>query len=68
MTTNTTLLWVEAGKRLAENPEDKVDCPECGQSTLTVKDISNEFDSTQFERYLTCESCDSFNILRMTCE
>lgn len=62
---NSSILWVEAGKKLSKNPNDKVDCPECGKSTLLVKDVFNDKNLTQFERYLSCEVCKSYNVIRM---
>lgn len=61
-----TQKWVDAGIRLAENPDDKVSCP-CGcDCFLMVKDVRDSEDPSQFERYLICEVCDASNILRMS--
>ena len=38
MTRNITLLWIEAGKLLADNPAALVSCPVCTNDILHVTD------------------------------
>ncbi|MEM7359645.1 MAG: hypothetical protein AAF431_11155 [Pseudomonadota bacterium] len=58
--------WIDAGIRLAENPDEKVSCP-CGcDSFLSTEDVRDSNDSSQFERYMICKVCDASNVLRMS--
>ena len=65
MTRNTTLLWIEAGKLIAENPAALVACPVCGSSNLSVTDHRRAVASPELERELCCPSCGARNFLRL---
>ena len=65
MTRNVALLWVEAGKVLAENPAAFVYCPACGKDYLHVKDTRSVENSSVIEREMTCPSCGVRNYLRL---
>ena len=60
-----TKKWIEAGKKLAINPDDKVPCPNCGHKYLDVFDVRNENNLQELERYMSCDACGSSNILRL---
>lgn len=57
--------WIEAGKILAEDPQIKVLCPECGQYDLQVIDIRSELDQVIVERKMSCPFCYSKNYIRL---
>lgn len=56
-------MWVEAGKQIAEDPKSQVCCPECGEALLIVKDVRNEANPIELERYMNCPKCNAMNIL-----
>jgi DNA-directed RNA polymerase subunit RPC12/RpoP len=62
MKKNITLLWIEAGKLLAENPTASVYCPVCEKDYLRAKDIRS---GDVVEREIRCPSCGAYNYLRM---
>ncbi len=65
MNRNVTLLWIEAGKLLAENPTASVPCPVCAQDNLVVKDSRSVENPSVIERELSCPSCGARNYLRL---
>ncbi len=65
MTQNVTLLWIEAGKVLAENPTALVYCPVCGKDHLHVEDRRSIENSSVIEREMVCPSCGAHNYLRL---
>ena len=65
MTRNTTLLWIEAGKLIAENPAALVSCPVCASSNLSVTDYRRAETSPELEREMCCPSCGARNFLRL---
>lgn len=65
MTSIKTQKWIEAGKIIAQNPNAKVLCPECGKNNLEVQDIRNENNSSELERIMECPVCKARNILRL---
>lgn len=56
--------WIEAAKILASDPSQIVRCPERDDGVLLVQDVVSS-DSTRMERYLRCEACGAWNVLRM---
>ena len=65
MKNNTTSLWINAGKLLANDPTLQVLCPECKIHYLVVQDVRSEEDTTVMERQLICRFCGAHNYLRM---
>lgn len=65
MSSNKTMKWIEAGKILAEDPNEKVQCPECEQNNLEVQDIRNESNPIELERSMHCPVCNARNVLRL---
>lgn len=63
--TEITQKWIDAGKILANYPEEKVLCPQCGQNYLNVQDVRNENNPLELERIMCCTSCGAKNILRL---
>ena len=57
--------WIEAGKKIAEDPDSQFTCPECGDAILVVKDVRNEANPIELERFMSCPKCDATNILRL---
>lgn len=57
--------WIEAGKQIAEDPDNQVVCPECGKSVLVVTDVRNEANPIELERIMSCTTCNAKNILRL---
>jgi len=57
--------WVEAGKKLAIFPKEKVNCPDCSDGQLRVFDVPLENDKSEFERIMFCGTCGSHNSLKM---
>jgi DNA-directed RNA polymerase subunit M/transcription elongation factor TFIIS len=64
MTAETTQ-WVEAGKLLAEDPNARVLCPKCDDSTLEVEDVRNPNAPEELERIMRCAKCGAMNALRL---
>lgn len=65
MKSSTTLLWIEAGKMLADNPDASVPCPVCGKKNLRVTDIRSAENPSVIEREMFCPSCGARNYLRL---
>lgn len=65
MRKNVTLLWVEAGKLLADNPATLVPCPVCANENLHVTDHRTSEAPNVVEREMHCPSCGSKNFLRL---
>jgi transcription elongation factor Elf1 len=47
--------WMDAFKRLAQNPDEKIRCPDCGQYWLIVED--EEVDVRHIDRHVFCPEC-----------
>lgn len=65
MTRNITLLWIEAGKLLADNPAALVSCPVCTNDILHVTDHRSAETPDVVEREMHCPSCGARNFLRL---
>jgi C4-type Zn-finger protein len=65
MMRNVTLLWIEAGKLLADNPAALVSCPVCAKDHLHVKDSRSAENPNVVEREMSCSSCGARNYLRL---
>jgi hypothetical protein len=65
MTTASARRWIEAGKILAADKSAVVACPARGDGTLAVHDKVFESDPTMMERYLVCDACGAWNVMRM---
>ena len=65
MTRNVTLLWIEAGKLLADNPAKLVYCPVCTNENLHVTDHRSAENPDLVEREIHCPSCWARNFLRL---
>lgn len=65
MNRNITLLWIEVGKLLAENPDSLLLCPICAQDDLLVKDSHCSENPSVIEREMSCPSCGARNYLRL---
>ncbi len=57
--------WIEAGRILAENPEEKVKCPECGQNDLIVNELISKLEPGKKERMVYCPTCGAKNYIRL---
>jgi len=55
--------WIEAAKKLVNNPNAKVSCPECNTGTLAV--IDEPFGTEKIDRYLVCGTCGKYEVLTM---
>jgi hypothetical protein len=47
--------WIEAARRLTENPSAQVMCPTCGLAFLTMRD--ERVDGEHIDRRLSCPNC-----------
>jgi len=56
--------WIEAAKVLASDPSQIVRCPDRDDGVLIVEDVVSS-DPTRMERYLRCETCGAWNVMRM---
>lgn len=54
--------WVEAGKLLSRDKNLLIECPECGNGILIVKDEKIE-KKNFFDRYLICNNCGKWNVI-----
>lgn len=58
--------WMEAAEKLALISEKSIECPECGQKSLVVRDIEYGWGSCRgLERYLMCSHCGAYNIVNL---
>lgn len=57
--------WIEIGKRLGKDPNEKIECPVCKYKNLKVKDIPSEIEENLFERIIYCPNCNAKIYLRM---
>ena len=60
-----TKKWIEAGRILQLDPSAKVKCPECAIGLLTVKDEPIPGSVDRIDRYLICNNCGEWNVIRM---
>jgi hypothetical protein len=60
-----TLLWIEAGKLLAEDPAALISCPVCANENLRVTDHRSTETPSVVEREMRCLSCGARNYLRL---
>lgn len=58
-----TKKWVEAAKILMEDTHRKVQCPECKNGCIIVKDEVIPDRYRMIDRYLICESCCKWNVM-----
>lgn len=65
MTRNITLLWIDAGKLLTEDPATLVLCPVCEKENLHVIDHRSAETPSVIERQMLCSSCGAQNFLRL---
>ena len=65
MTQRATLLWIEAGRLLAENPAALVRCPACDREFLQIQDRRSVENPSVVEREMRCSSCGAHNYLRL---
>ena len=47
--------WLQAGRTLALDPTQSVDCPSCGNATLVVRNLPS--DDNCVERHIVCPAC-----------
>jgi hypothetical protein len=48
-------MWIEAARRLTDDPSSQVPCPNCGLAFLTVQD--EQVDGDHIDRRLSCPNC-----------
>ena len=65
MIRSVTLLWIEAGKLLADDPSALVSCPVCAKDHLNVIDNRSDENPNVVEREMSCSSCGARNYLRL---
>lgn len=65
MKKNITLLWIEAGKLLSDDPVALISCPVCANENLQVTDRRSAETSNVVEREMYCPSCGARNFLRL---
>lgn len=58
--------WVAAAEKLALNSGDHIDCPECHQRGLKVRDVEYGWGPSRgLERHLVCTHCGAHNIVNL---
>lgn len=62
---NNRIKWVNAAKKLVENPTEKILCPDCNKSFLNVNDVFLDDNQPEkgVERYLLCEICNKYEAI-----
>ncbi len=58
--------WVAIAQQLCRSAPTSASCPDCGESTLVMRDRSYGPPHSQGrERYLICTSCGAFNVVSL---
>ena len=58
--------WVWAAVQLIHRSNEHVGCPECGASSLRVRDVEYGFGPRKgLDRYLFCSQCGCHNLVNM---
>jgi predicted RNA-binding Zn-ribbon protein involved in translation (DUF1610 family) len=58
--------WVAAAESLVLNSAKKVECPDCGEAALQVRDVEYGWGHNKgLERYMICSHCGAFNAVNM---
>ncbi|MEJ2117076.1 MAG: hypothetical protein P8Y67_03810 [Alphaproteobacteria bacterium] len=58
--------WIDAAEKLVLNSAHNVECPECGQKSLKVRDIEYGWGPCRgLQRYLMCSHCGAYNIVSL---
>ncbi len=56
--------WIEAARALTQDKTARVECPECMNGFLFIKDEEIK-EWNKIDRYLICSNCGSWNVLTM---
>lgn len=54
--------WIAAAKRLRENPNDRVPCPDCEIGFLEITTVDWP-DGSHTDIYMKCSRCGSSNVM-----
>jgi DNA-directed RNA polymerase subunit RPC12/RpoP len=58
--------WVKAAEKMVFRSAHHVECPECGEKALKVRDIEyGRGPCRGLERYLMCSHCGAYNIVNL---
>jgi hypothetical protein len=58
--------WVAAAQRLVMNSAANVECPDCSQPALKVRDVEYGWGPSRgLERYLVCSNCGAFSAVNL---
>jgi len=58
--------WVSAAERLLHKSTQHVECPECGTTSLQVRDVEYGWGHGKgLERYLVCSHCRAYHSVNM---
>ena len=55
--------WVEISRILESEPDAKITCPECAESTIEVTDVPFPKQPQRIDRYLICPRCTASVVL-----
>ena len=62
--TTKSIKWIEAAKALIQDKTAKVECPDCMNGVLSIKDeVIKEWN--KIDRYLICNNCGKWNVITM---
>jgi transposase-like protein len=58
--------WRAAAEALVQTSAHNVHCPDCGRSSLTVRDMEYGYGVEKgVQRYLMCSACGAFNVVSL---
>ena len=58
--------WVAVAQKLVLNSTKNVNCPDCGEPSLQVRDVEYGWGHNKgLERYLVCSNCGAFNAVNL---
>jgi len=59
---SATQRWIDAGTRIARDPDAKVACPACSAAELDVTVVEHP-DAGGWDLYLVCPACGAQNVV-----
>lgn len=58
--------WVAVAEKLVYSSAATVECPECGQTSLNVRDVEYGWgEGKGLERYMVCSKCKAYSSVNM---
>lgn len=58
--------WVAVAEKLVYSSAANVECPECGQASLKVRDVEYGWgEGKGVERYMVCSQCKAYSSVNM---